>query len=175
MGLKRLLFAGALMLGACQQQQTRYHNPNPAENGYTKEAIEAEREIYREFMRISEDYIEYRHDCDDMSQEFRDVLVGKGALTNDIRLAYAKNKENHDGHMWLERKDAGVWLAYDASNRLYAVSPDTLRETYNVEKYFKGDEVYREPMFSGLPIISFKTGYFFRNDKFVNGKWVRAK
>lgn len=169
-----------LGLSACQASQgTMPTYANAAERKLDKdslvEAIETEREVYKEFLKISENYIEGKHDCDDMAQEFRDVLVSNGFPTKDIRLVFASSRKENVGHMWLEMKRGNQWLAYDVTIRLYSISREKMLEYYDVKNYFPGDHVYLEPMAKGLPFASLFSGYTYRNDRFVDGKWIRRK
>ncbi len=174
MKLKEILIIGALGLAGCSSNNNAVSLPkNKSSLDSLKDSIQTERAVYKEFIKIGKDYREYLHDCDDMSQEFRDVLVNNDYKEKDIRLAYAKDKKDNEGHMWVEMKSADVWLAYDPTIALYAADPKKILKQYRVEKYFPGNYVYREPIIKGLPFKSPRAGYSFRNDRFIDGKWVR--
>ena len=176
MKLKHLLLAGTIWMAGCKVNTSQTYSHGSIETKLElKEAIETERKVYNEFKSISSNYIERIHDCNDMSNEFRDVLVNNGFKTDDIRMVFAKRKVDKTGHMWVELKRGNAWLAYDPAGKLYSVGREILTDDYNVEKHFPGDYIYREPRFHGINFLTSNAGYIYRNDRFIDGRWVRSR
>jgi len=92
------------------------------------------------------------HNCDDMSQEWRDVLVNRGVSVDNIRLVQGYK----DGlvHMWLEVRE---WVMYDPWMRLYHAKPHKDFKTMPMSGY----SVFRDG------------GYLNRGDRYIKGKWRR--
>ena len=92
------------------------------------------------------------HNCDDMAQEYRDILVNRGVSVDNIRLVQGYK----DGlvHMWLEVRE---WVMYDPWMRLYHAKPHKDFKTMPMSGY----SVFRDG------------GYLNRGDRYIKGKWRR--
>ncbi len=104
-----------------------------------------------EFEVISR-YPAHDHNCDDMAQEYRDVLVDRGVPVEDIRLV--QGYRNGCVHMWLEVRE---WVMYDLWMRLFHAKPHAGFSTMPMT----GDSVFKDG------------GYLNRGDRYINGKWRR--
>lgn len=125
-------------------------------------------------MEISKNYVFDDHDCDDMTQEYKDFLIRSGIEPERIELISGDNtsvqkKIPEDGkpkkfprHFWMEVKFLTGNLAYDPSEKLYGVNPEIIRSQYAVIKTYPHDYIFDDG-----------SGYKNFGDSYIGGKWIR--
>lgn len=104
-----------------------------------------ERFLYA-FNGISHNYIRGIHDCDDMGQEFKDVLV-RGRVPKDrIRQVHGISINENIGHWWEEvltnRNNKDEWRAFDLSGKRFNYPHVLMTGDYKILGFYSSDFVY---------------------------------